>query len=125
DFSAMGSAVTLAAGESSATVDVLPLIDDLSEGDETVTVEIDEDPAYVGGTTRNATVTIKDLPIAGWRHRVFGTDANNPTMAGDNVDLDGDALSNLMEYALALDPFVPGPFQPTIGMEGTDLTISY
>jgi len=42
--------------------------------------------------------------IENWRNLEFGTDVNNPTIAGNNADPDGDGIDNLMEYALGLDP---------------------
>lgn len=43
-------------------------------------------------------------PIAEWRAIHFGTNASNTALSANAADPDGDALPNLLEYALALDP---------------------
>ena len=54
--------VTIPAGESSVTVTITPLADNLAEGDETVVVTINPSLRYVLGTPSTATVTIADDP---------------------------------------------------------------
>ncbi|HEY6170555.1 MAG TPA: M60 family metallopeptidase [Verrucomicrobiae bacterium] len=43
-------------------------------------------------------------PFAAWRTLKFGTSAADNSIAGANADPDNDGLSNLLEYALGLDP---------------------
>lgn len=50
------------------------------------------------------TVAIDIGGIEVWRAGVFGADANDPLIAGDEADPEGDGLVNLIEYALGLDP---------------------
>ena len=59
-------------------------------------------------TFDDATITVNLPPIEQWRQTRFGANAGNPAIAGDLANPDGDAFNNLLEYALNLDPLVPG-----------------
>lgn len=60
DYQTMPSSVLLAAGQTEALVPVMARDDLLVEGDETVTLTLEENPAYLRGTTTAQTVTILD-----------------------------------------------------------------
>ncbi len=48
------------------------------------------------------------LAYDAWRQSHFAVDElTNPSVSGDNADVEGDGLANLMEYALGLDPKTP------------------
>lgn len=110
DFQALTGMATFAPASATATVALTPLADALAEGGETVTLTITPDIGYSVGTVGAATASIADLPIDAWRFANFtaGELADN-LLSGDAADFDGDGIANLMEYALALDPKVPGP----------------
>ena len=79
---------------------------------------------YVVGDLAAATVRLLDRPIDHWRHAQFSAlELANPETSGDYADLDADGITNLAEYALALDPHVYAPLAPdaTPGQ----LTLSY
>ena len=59
-------------------------------------------------TFDDATITANLPPMEQWRQTQFGANAGNPAIAGDLADPDLDGRSNLLEYALALDPNVAG-----------------
>src|SRR5262249_51638205 len=65
DYLALSGTVTIAAGATSALLPVVPAIDTLVEGDETVLVTLSTSSAYVVDSANTATVTIADsvLPI--------------------------------------------------------------
>lgn len=126
DFADIGTAVTIPIGQTEALVMVTPLSDAASEGVESVTLTILADPSYaIGGTAGSATVTISDLPADAWRQQKFGANANDPAIAGDMTDIDGDGLANLLEYALAAEPLLFTTEGPAMGIEGSDLTLTY
>jgi thermitase len=64
DYVPLPNTVTIPAGAASADVDVVPLDDALVESNETVTMTVAPDPAYVPGAPSSATVVISsdDLP---------------------------------------------------------------
>ncbi len=61
--------------------------------------------AYLGSQT-NAVLTITNTASAYvlWKINHFGTNANNPAIAGDSADPDHDGIPNALEYALGSDP---------------------
>jgi len=78
------------------------------------------------------TVT-KGSPIDDWKKKYFG-DQTDPAVVGNLADPDGDGLSNLVEYALGLDPTKPDEEPILMGVTkvtGTDnqtrtyLTLTY
>ncbi len=60
DYFALSGAVTLNAGESSASITLLPMDDLLAEGPETVILTLSADAAYTIGASASATITIAD-----------------------------------------------------------------
>ncbi len=69
-------------------------------------------------------VAAPSSPIETWRLLHFGEDFENPAIAGDDADPDGDGLSNLVEYALGLDPKSPSA-SPAAAREGDRFAIFY
>src|SRR5690606_22114437 len=59
DYTTLATSYTIPAGQSSITIDVLPINDSAYEGNETVTLTITANAAYIIGTA-SATVTIAD-----------------------------------------------------------------
>jgi hypothetical protein len=62
DFSFIGNSVTIPANQSSGTLTITPLPDNVVEGAETVIVTIAPHTSYLVGTPDSATVTIDDDP---------------------------------------------------------------
>lgn len=58
------------------------------------------------GVQSTATLTIVEPPIDSWKLNYFGTNANNPALAGDSADPQHDGIVNLMAYAYAFNPLV-------------------
>ena len=56
-------------------------------------------------------------PFQVWQAAQFGANANNPAIAGDLADPDGDGYKNLLEYALGTNPNLPGNTHITRDME--------
>jgi len=75
DYASLSGTVLIAGGSASAVIDVTPVADALAESDETVTVTISPDAAYVVGSPSSAQVTIADDA------QVVTIAANDPTAA--------------------------------------------
>lgn len=105
DYITVPNQVVIGPGQFSANVTIAPVLDSLAEGDETVTLTITPDTAYVLGQVSSTNLTILDRPIDSWRFGRFSAgELGNALVSGDSADPDGDAAKNLMEYALNLDP---------------------
>jgi hypothetical protein len=106
DYAALSGTVTLPAGAVSAPVTVTPVGDTLSEGSEQVIVTLTSNSSstYFLGAPTSATVTIADKPFDSWKFSKFGANANNPQIACDTCDPVTSGLSNLLKYALNIDP---------------------
>ena len=104
DYTALPASVIIPAGETTLAVPVTPLADSLAEGAEDVTLTVLPGLDYMPGAPAADTLTISDLLRDQWRFNTFGTDANNPLIAGDTADPDRDGLPNLLEYALGRLP---------------------
>ena len=61
-------------------------------------------------------------PFEMWQAQKFGANAGTASIAGANVDKDGDGLSNLGEYAFNTDPNAAGtvPFTPFTEVDPSD-----
>ncbi|MEO7318696.1 MAG: Calx-beta domain-containing protein [Chthoniobacteraceae bacterium] len=126
DFQALPASVAFPASVGTATVEVHPLADSLAEGDETVIVTIVPDASFTIGAQDHAMVTIRDLPIDGWRFAKFGAWANTPLIAGDLANPDLDSFPNLLEFALSSEPNNTASATPPIfAIEGTDAALTY
>ena len=79
--------------------------------------------AIVSGTV-SVTVNVLHTHQELWRFANFGSYTSN-TSAADSADPDGDGLSNLMEYALGLDPNSSGVMPAVLALNGANLEYSY
>jgi hypothetical protein len=126
DYQAIPRSVQLAAGESSATIHILPLSDDEVEGTETVAVTLLPDEDYVLGVDTQAVVNILDASHDDWRGGHFTPEElDDPAIGGDDADPDGDGIPNRLEFALGTDPRVAGPKELEIIIDGDDLLLGY
>ncbi|GAA5129165.1 metallophosphoesterase [Luteolibacter yonseiensis] len=90
DFTTMPGSVSIPDGRTSAVVSTTVLTDDLSEGDETLTVTLVAKPSYELGVQNSATAMIGDRPFSAWLHQHdFG---------GPSDDHDQDGVPNIIEY---------------------------
>jgi hypothetical protein len=72
------------------------------------------------GSQSNAVLTITNTTpppsaYAIWKSNHFGANTNNPAIAGDNADPDGDGIANILEYAFGSDPNVADTNKPLVG----------
>lgn len=107
-YLALPASVTIPAGQISATLQVIPISDNLAQGERTVTVSIAADFALVRDPAQSGIVTIKDTPFDTWRLDKFtAPELGNSAISSETADPDGDQLANLIEYALDLAPKSP------------------
>ncbi|MEO5714057.1 MAG: S8 family serine peptidase [Luteolibacter sp.] len=124
-FQPLPSSVTIPAGQSSTTLPVIPIADDLAEGGRSVTVAIASDFGLVRDPGQTALVTIEDKPFDAWRFANFtSVELNDSGTSGANADPDGDQLPNLIEYAMNLDPKNSGVAPVSSGVQSDYLSIS-
>jgi len=127
DYVTLPASVTLAIGAASSNLIVVPIPDNLSKGDRTVTLTLLPSANYGLTTVSNATVVIRDRPIDAWRLANFTTaELSAPSISGDLADPDHDGFSNLMEYALGLPPKNPAATnRPYASIATGYLTLTY
>jgi len=77
--------------------------------------------AYLSSPS-SAILTITNIPpppslssYATWQFAHFGVNTNDPAIAGDNADPDGDGIANILEYAFGSDPNVTDTNKPLVG----------
>ncbi|HTL72982.1 MAG TPA: FAD-dependent oxidoreductase [bacterium] len=104
DYQPLGFSVTLPAGMVATNIAVKPLAVSAPTGDKVATFSLTANAAYAVGSQTSASITIQDTPINNWRWQYFGINATNPAVAGDAACPTGDGVSNLMKYALGLNP---------------------
>ena len=69
------------------------------------TVQVHGSNAFGQGTTKELLIKSFAAPSALWRDEKFGRDASNPAVAGWDASPAGDGITNLLKYALGVDPF--------------------
>lgn len=108
DYQSLPAQVIIPAGQASTTLPIIPIADDLAQGNRSMTIGIAGDFALVRDAMQTAAITIEDKPFDAWRFAHFNAaELNDPSISGSNSDPDGDQLANLIEYALGFDPGAP------------------
>lgn len=107
-YTAPPATATIPAGQSSVTVAVTPITDDIAQGDRSVTLTVATDYSLSAGAASSAAITIQDKPYDAWRFACFSTaQLADETISGANADPDADGIANLVEYALDTEPLSP------------------
>lgn len=108
DYAFLTNYVTLQGGATNLEISIMPIPDNLAEGDETVVITLVAGAGYSLGDSTNALITLHDRPYDAWRFGNFtGAELDDPAVAGNEADPDGDGICNLLEYAFALEPKLP------------------
>lgn len=109
-YQALPASVTIPAGQSSTTLQIIPVSDSIAQGIRSVTIAVAADFALVSDSGQSGIVSIEDKPFDVWRLAHFSVaEAADPAVGGETGDPDGDQLANLIEYALELSPTLPDP----------------
>ena len=107
-YQTLPDSVTIPVSQTSTTLQVIPISDNLAQGERTVTVTVATDFALVSNPSESGIVTLEDKPFDQWRFNYFTSpELANPSVSNETADPDDDQLANLIEYALDLDPKSP------------------
>jgi hypothetical protein len=124
-FQPLPSSITIPAGQSSATLQVLPISDAIAQGDRSLVVSLATDFSYVSGSNNQATITILDKPFDHWRFSNFtNSELENSAISGETADPDGDQIPNLLEYGLGFSPKAANVSPATLSHESGYMEIS-
>jgi hypothetical protein len=116
DYANASGVLSWTDGDTAAKSFNVTLMDDtLAEPAETVNLALSAPSGAYLGAQSTAVLSILEDPYENWRYSHFGTNANNPAVAGDLADPDGDGVPNLLEYAFASDPIAPGSSGSPVG----------
>jgi hypothetical protein len=111
DYVSTSGTLSWANGDATSKSFSVPIIDN-TQGNPNKTINLALS-SPTGGAYLNlqsaAVLTILEDPYEAWALAHFGTNASNPSIAGDLADPDGDGMDNLLEYATASDPNVAAP----------------
>jgi hypothetical protein len=107
DYAALPGSITIPAGAVATNVFVVPLGDNLTTNQVTVTLSLTASANYLVTNLNSATVVVQDRPINDWLRANFTTaQLANPLISGDAANPAGDGLPNLLAYALGYSPWV-------------------
>jgi hypothetical protein len=111
--------VVLGGSAGNRTVTVTPIAD--AAGSTTITISAND--GRISGS--RSFVLHVGTPLEQWRFTHFGT-TTAAGVAANTADGDGDGVSNVLEFFLALNPKVASRTGlPAVAREGSDLTLSY
>jgi alpha-tubulin suppressor-like RCC1 family protein len=97
----------------------------ITEGNNSITVLV---TAQDGVTATTYTITVRATAYESWKATTFTNqaDRDNPAVSGPNASPAGDGITNLMKYALALNPLVCGAGDlPKPAVQAGYLTLTY
>lgn len=125
DYQVIGSTVTIAAGASTGTVAITPILQQTALGERSVVLTLQSSVQYDLGSPVDDTVYIEDTPFNDWRLDYFGASANSPQTAPAG-DWSGSGVPNVVAYALGIDPTNPSQaLLPAAAVVSNYLTLSY
>ncbi len=117
DYATLPGSITIPAGVLATNFFISPLGNNLTTNQVTVTINLTASANYVLTNLSSATAVIADRPINNWRRGNFlAIEQTNSLVSGDAANPDGDALPNLLEYALGFSPksVNVNPFSPAV-----------
>ena len=118
NYTGVSGTLNWASGESGSKTFTVPVFNDgLAEPNPTINLALSSPSSSAAlGVQPTAVLTIIKPPTSVWKLAYFGANANNPAIAGDTADPDGDGIVNLMEYAYAFNPLATNtnPFTGTL-----------
>jgi len=105
DYVAISPSAVIPATESSVTIPVQPVADNIVEGPETVHLSVTGSGTYQLGSASSGTVTIADRPMDQWRFVHFtAAELAQENISGVLADPEADGWTNIEEYLFRTDP---------------------
>jgi predicted outer membrane repeat protein len=103
------------------------VVSDLTAGDNRFAIEVISEDGTASRTYNLNIVREEDSPtFASWQELNFGSDSNDPLIAGPLADPGDDGVLNLLKYAFGLDPNLTSRAGlPQTAQNGGDLTLTY
>ncbi len=99
--------IEVPAGQTSVSYQIWANDDEVAEPTETLTFSIlKTSPFYELGTPSTTTIDIVENPEDAWRAANFLGDANDPAVAGEEANVDGDRLTTRLERLFGRDPLL-------------------
>ncbi len=127
DYSTIAGSATIPAGQAFVNLPIAPIADAMLEGDRTVTLALLPANTYTVGSPSTDFVTLRELNVAGWMQTKFtASQLLDPSVSGPMGNPANDGLSNLLKYALNLDPNTPNAAgAPTLSVINGALALTY
>ena len=117
DYVSTSGTLSWADGDASSKTFKVTILDDQQAGTNSTVFLALSNPtggAYVDAASI-AVLTILEDPYDFWKFSYFGANDNNPAIAGDLADPDGDGIPNILEYAFGSDPTSSNASPPLAG----------
>jgi hypothetical protein len=128
DYTGVSGALNWTNGESAQKTFTVPILGDtLVQSNVTVNLALSNptNAASALGLQSTAVLTIVEPPIDFWKLAYFGTNANNPAIAGDSADPELDGIANLLAYAYAFNPTIADTNPFTASLAGKQFQLHF
>jgi hypothetical protein len=127
DYTGVSGTLNWTNGESAPKTFTVPILNNpLVQPNVTVNLALNSPSSGAAlGVQSIAVLTILQPPIDAWKLAYFGTDANNPAIAGDTADPQQDGVVNLLAYAYALNPLVTNTNSFTGSLAGNQFQLNF
>jgi len=108
DFTGVSGSLNWTNGDAAAKTFTVPILNNpVVQSNVTVSLALSNPSSGSAlGVQSAAALTIVEPAIDFWKLSYFGTNANNPAVAGDSADPQHDGIVNLMAYAYAFNPLL-------------------
>lgn len=105
DYSTLPATVVMAAGQTSAVLEITAPDDSLPEGDESLILTVQSGGSYTVGPLASASAVVHDAAFDEWRLAHFtAAQLADDSISGATADPDGDGTDNLLEFWLGRSP---------------------
>ena len=128
DYTGVSGALNWTNGESGGKTFTVPILaNNVVQSNVTVNLALSNptNGASAIGLPATAVLTIVEPPIDAWKLAYFGTNANNPAIAGDAADPAQDGIVNLLAYAYAFNPLAVNTNPFTAHLAGSQFQLHF